>query len=393
LLGDDANLKIEKNSGFSVFMGGFLTRARLQSPPNKWFLVSVVFVGSNQARSMRLLFQFVVVVVVVVAAVCAKDCYKLTNNWSASSNFFDAFNFETFDDPTHGFVDYVDSSTGWNEGLIKYVDGKVYIGVDHTNVVDYSSRGRKSIRLSSKTQVNGRNLVVIDLEHMPTTLGSAAPAGCATWPAFWTCGSDWPNNGEIDIIEYVNTDNTVLTTLHTSSSCDQSAESTSTFTGHWATTINGANSDNCDVNAGDQYSNQGCGIISSEGSTVGKSFNSRGTGGVYVMEWDTDAEIRAFFFSRDKIPGDLLAKNPNPNSWGTPYARFAIGSNSQCSSNHFNYHNIIFDTTFCGDWAGSVFASLCSPQSDCTSFVRNNPAEFSESYWLLNYVDTYEACY
>jgi hypothetical protein len=341
---------------------------------------------------VRMLLAAAVVLLACAVQASAKDCYKLSNSFSSSSNFFDGFNFETFDDPTHGFVDYVSSDVAWQQGLIGYQNGKVYIGVDHTNVVD-SGRGRKSIRLSSKYQLNGRNLVVIDLEHMPTTVGNVAPAGCSTWPAFWTVGGSWPYNGEIDIIEYVNTDNTVLTTLHTAANCDQSSEPTSMFAGHWATTINGANSDNCDVNAWDQYSNQGCGIFGNEGSSVGQSFNKRGSGGVFVMEWDSSTEIRAFFFSREKIPWDLANKQPNPNNWGTPYARFAVGANSQCSSDHFNSHNIIFDTTFCGDWAGSVFASSCYPQSDCTNFVRYNPAEFSEAYWLINYVDTYESCY
>ena len=79
-----------------------------------------------------------------------------------------------------------------------------------------------------------------------------------------------------------------------------------------------------------------------------------------------------------------------PDSWGLPYARFEIGDN--CSADHFVSHNIIFDTTFCGDWAGNTFQdSVCSSAGmSCESFVANNPSEFSEAYWLINYVDVYK---
>jgi hypothetical protein len=41
----------------------------------------------------------------------------------------------------------------------------------------------------------GDAVMVLDIDHMP--------AGCATWPAFWTLSSagPWPRGGEIDIIE------------------------------------------------------------------------------------------------------------------------------------------------------------------------------------------------
>eukprot|EP00957_Ditylum_brightwellii_P057737 4377618-Ditylum_brightwellii.AAC.1 len=52
---------------------------------------------------------------------------------------------------------------------------------------------RDSIRLEGKRRFD-RGLFVIDLHHMP--------AGCGVWPAFWlTDETNWPNNGEIDIVE------------------------------------------------------------------------------------------------------------------------------------------------------------------------------------------------
>jgi len=65
---------------------------------------------------------------------------------------------------------------------------------DNQLVVNPSARGRDSIRISSQNAYD-EAIIVLDLSHMP--------AGCATWPAFWTLSQagPWPNGGEIDIIE------------------------------------------------------------------------------------------------------------------------------------------------------------------------------------------------
>ena len=75
------------------------------------------------------------------------------------------------------------------------VDGDSFVmRADDWSIVGSSARGRDSIRISSQTAY-GDSVVVLDLAHMP--------AGCATWPAFWTLSQKgpWPSGGEIDIIE------------------------------------------------------------------------------------------------------------------------------------------------------------------------------------------------
>lgn len=55
---------------------------------------------------------------------------------------------------------------------------------------------------------------------------------------------------------------------------------------------------------------------------------------------------------------------------------------------------IVFDTTFCGDWAGNVWGSsaTCSKlASTCEAYVGANPAAFSEAYWLINSVKVYSS--
>ena len=107
-----------------------------------------------------------------------------------SSNFFDGFIFETSDDATHGTVDYVSREEATTYELINNKDGKIYIGVDNTTIVDKSVRGRKSIRITSKRVLNGNNLVLLDLDHMPSTVGDVVPKGCSVWPAFWSVSTE-----------------------------------------------------------------------------------------------------------------------------------------------------------------------------------------------------------
>lgn len=249
--------------------------------------------------------------------------------------------------------------------------------IDSTTVL--ASGGRKSIRLKSKREYNGNVLIIIDLDHMPTTTGNVLAKGCSLWPAFWTVGPNWPNNGEIDIIEYVNKQTNSFSALHTSKKCSMANMNTSTLSGTYG-------SKGCYVSEPGQGTNTGCSITGS--GTVGSAFNLQG-GGVYAMEWTNDKYIRIYSFSRSSVPQDIISKNPDPSTWGLPYARFDIGGcGSSCSTDHFKGQNIIFDTTFCGDWAGNVFSS-CSTTTTCSSFVRNNPSEFAEAYWLVNYVNIY----
>lgn len=337
-----------------------------------------------------------VAIIVVGASVMMGSTTAATYNLMesfAGDSFFDAFNFVTYDDPTHGYVDFVDQSEATSLGLVNVTSSQqVYIGTEHESVVADGARGRKSIRLESKKVYNGNNIFIIDLEHMPTTVGSL-PTGCASWPAFWTCGADWPARGEIDIIEYVNTGAIDATTLHTDAGCDQANEDPNSFTGEWGVGSMGNAADNCDVNAWDQWTNQGCGIEGTGKPTVkvGASFNELGTGGVYALEWNlADGHISAFYFERSDVPADLAArKSVSPDQWGVPYARFMLGDDN-CPPSHFKDHHVIFDNTFCGDWGGATFSNDCAGGPSCVDYVKYSPSAFQESYWLVNYVDIYE---
>lgn len=168
-------------------------------------------------------------------------------------------------------------------------------------------------------------------------------------------------------------------TLHTNGGC--STVNTHDFTGHieWP---------NCDVNAPGQPSNAGCSIKTDLPQTYGTGFNAVG-GGVYAMEW-TSSSIKVWFFQRSSIPSDITNGNPNPDSWSSPLAKF-----SGCNfDGHFHSHSIVFDMTFCGDWAGNVWSTdgACAHKaSTCNAFVQNNPGAFQNTYWLINSLKVYQS--
>jgi hypothetical protein len=88
------------------------------------------------------------------------------------------------------FVHYVDQRTAELSGLIDITPrGSVYLGVDHTSTLSDDDDGRKSVRIESIPTFS-QGLLVADIEHMPTSI-------CGAWPAFWTFGDDWPQDGEV----------------------------------------------------------------------------------------------------------------------------------------------------------------------------------------------------
>lgn len=91
---------------------------------------------------------------------------------------------------TSRYVQYVDQATAQSLGLINVTSsGSVYIGVDHTSTLSPSDQGRKSVRITSNVAFD-HGLLVADIQHMPGSI-------CGVWPAFWTTGNQWPQDGEI----------------------------------------------------------------------------------------------------------------------------------------------------------------------------------------------------
>lgn len=176
-------------------------------------------------------------------------------------------------------------------------------------------------------------------------------------------GPDWPNGGEIDIVEGVNNYTNNQATIHTDVGCTLPSSSSTTL----AISGNVVGGTDC---AALTTGNQGCGIRASTNNSFGVGFNANG-GGVYasmltecltclliliiffLVKWDTTG-VAVYFFSRDSVPADISASAPEPDSWGNALARWPASS---CAPfKFFNNHNAIFDTT--------LWYAILSVQSD-----------------------------
>jgi hypothetical protein len=299
----------------------------------------------------------------------ANAAYSIQDTYDAS-NFFNEFTFFNASDPTHGAVDYLTGASANSKSLAGFSNGAVYLGVDSTTV--NPTGGRASTRVTGNKSYNASSglLVIGDIEHMPE--------GCGTWPAFWMVGPNWPNEGEIDILEGVNEASSNAVTLHTSSGCTVSGAGIQSSSVLQSTDCNSGNG------------NTGCSTSTNDTQSIGTGFNDN-NGGVYAMEW-TSAAIAVHFFTRSAIPADITSGTPDPSTWGTPMASFTAGSTCDFST-HFTNQQIIFDTTFCGDWAGASAvwgASTCSSlASTCDAYVAANPSAFERAYWTINSVKVY----
>ncbi|CAL5867668.1 uncharacterized protein PFLUO_LOCUS1887 [Penicillium psychrofluorescens] len=329
----------------------------------------------------KLIVASVVAVVIIVAIVGAIEGvranrypdytplnYKLVDTYEGPS-FFDNFDYFSDEDPTKGFVVYVDEETAEYLNLTFATDTSAVLRVDSST--PYAPDGRNSVRIESKSTYD-TGLFIFDILH--------TPYGCATWPALWlTDGYNWPNNGEIDIVEANNkgTEGNEIT-LHTTAGCSMDVKRKETGSPHYTSCGN------------DTHGNSGCGV-QGDPSTYGSAFNNLG-GGVYALEL-RDAGVRAWFWTRDSIPADIKNTTgvPNPALWGTALADFP---STDCNiASHFRNQSIIANIDLCGELAAQsqFYEKLYSCPGTCSEFVANNPEEFDKAYWEFKSFKVYQA--
>lgn len=345
--------------------------------------------------------------------------YVLTDK-QEGKNFFSHYSFYDGSDSegSKGFINYVQKEKAFGLSIANvtyesvdndgHAETEPFIYMSTTPTVEGP---RNSVRLEGRKRYN-RGLFIIDVRHMP--------AGCGTWPAFWLSDeANWPVNGEIDMLEGVNTQSKTKTALHTTSTCRMDDVPLGVKTGVWDTaqgvpmhngtldmTLREAN--NCFVYDPHQWLNQGCVAMSSEGGTIGTPLNAKG-GGVYALEWDPiNRFIKSWVFTpHEEMPQNLkdtlrTANNapaskrvaPDPTTWTLPYAYFPIGTGTNCPASHFQNMHIIFNTALCGSVAGNRFFLDCPDLNEkygsCNEYVKANTPEMAEVYWKIRGVYIYQ---
>jgi len=280
-------------------------------------------------------------------------------------------------DPTGGYVNYAD----WDD-LVTVEAGKTKISAGESG----AGGRRNMVRLVSKKMYNS-GLFVISADHIPE--------GNGVWPSFWLTshepsGSKWACNGEIDIIEGVNSvgadSSHNASTLHTSDKpgvppCRQVGVPGISKGGD--PTAYGTKKDytcGCDGKSICPYA--GAGVTLGSPASFGWGFNNAG-GGVYACELTPEGAITIWFFPAGQEPADLVANNPDPSKWpATNRTTF-----NPCPGQFANMQ-MVLNTTLCGQWAGDKYRGAGGSGTDaCNAYIKN--ADLSKAYWSINYVKVF----
>ncbi|KLO18258.1 hypothetical protein SCHPADRAFT_866908 [Schizopora paradoxa] len=284
------------------------------------------------------------------------------------ANFFNNWIFYNGTDTNNtGNVLYVTQEDAQNQGLISLNSaGNTIIKVDNTTSgVGDMNFGRNSVYMFSDYEIQPGNLLLFDAVHLPF--------GCSVWPAFWSQGPVWPDDGEIDIIEGVNMGMNNNFSLHTLDGCTHPAAGSSLETGNLLST-------DCFNQTGHDM---GCVVEAPTAASYGAGFAAAG-GGVYAVLWN-DTGISMWFFERSSIPQDLPTNSPNPDAWPLPTAFFPASS---CNMEQFfKPQTLILDITICGNFGLAIFSQTCP--GNCLDLVQT-PSNYDNAYFEISYIRVFE---
>ncbi|KAJ7575106.1 glycoside hydrolase family 16 protein [Mycena floridula] len=303
--------------------------------------------------------------------------YHLADHYEGQ-DFIDKWTFYSNPDPTHGTVKYLTKSeaiathfddSDENRGPLAFVDGGVFVmKVDDKTKLQPGTH-RQSVRITSPQRYDS-GLFVANF--------SAMPFGCSVWPAYWSVGEDWPNHGEIDVVEGVSFNTQNQMTLHTGPGCSLNPNPAGGMSGKALSHTSCASSGK---------DNSGCAIHDSDAdASFGEGFNQAG-GGVFVHLWD-DNGIKIWRFGHHDAPQDIIDRKPDPTKWPKPMAFF---DNTQCSGDHFKQHQLVLNIALCGDWAGSAYRTTGQCTAGTCAEAVANPENFQNARWRVNSISVYQS--
>ncbi|TFK55153.1 glycoside hydrolase family 16 protein [Heliocybe sulcata] len=305
----------------------------------------------------------------LAAQVTFASAYQLAHEYSGKS-FFDGWNFfDGYDYDQSGDAMYLGQSAATSANLA-YVDsssGHAIVKVDNATDVPWNDK-RNSVEISTQDFYGVGSVFVADFAHLPY--------GCSVWPAFWTRGKVWPDQGEIDIIETVNLMGYNQMALHTTSGCSHTTP---------ANQVGSSGETNCNATSG-----SGCTVAEKKANSFGADFATAG-GGVFATQFD-ESGIYIWFWSRADVPSTISASNTtiDPSTWGAPSA--AYPSSSCAIDTYFGAQQLVLDINLCGQWANSTYSETCG-SGDCylNSVINAGSPTYDTAYFEIAYLRVFAA--
>ncbi|KAF4584126.1 glycoside hydrolase family 16 protein [Ophiocordyceps camponoti-floridani] len=298
--------------------------------------------------------------------------WRLADSYNAS-NFFDKFDFYTGRSGDAGYARYQNRYDAERKGLILTDAHGVRIGPDARSVLKApcepdGSPGRDSVRIESKASYN-RGLLIARFHRLPRM-------NCGMWPAFWTHGNDWPNDGEIDVLESFNLNSWSQPGFRTSNARGDCVLRAEPQKRHTSPLI----SESC-------TSEQGC-YGADRRALIGHE-----AGAIFALEW-TKAFIKIYRWIPGQEPADINTDTPIPSGWGPPLVSLLT---SDCDIDaHFANQRIVLNLDFCGEGAGrpEAWRASCAGltrEENCADFVARNPQSFDEAYFHVRDIRYFDA--
>jgi len=297
--------------------------------------------------------------------------YDIVRDYSGST-FFQGWDFYGYwDNLTLGDVWWLDEQDAFSQGLAAMNNaGNIILKVDNTSYVPLNQK-RNSVRITSQDSYDVGSLWIIDLLHIPY--------GCSVWPAWWTKGPLWPNDGEIDIIEAINVMPNNQMALHTTPGCTHSTPPNQSG-------VSGQ---------GDCSLGSGCVVSEVAPNSYESGFAAAG-GGVWATQFDV-AGIFIWFWSRADVPPSIAQATSTSSidlsDWGNPSASYL---STTCNiTEFFTAQNLVLDITLCGDWAGvpAIYTPACGnagPTGLCyNDNVVGSGANYDQAYFEIQYIRAY----